>query len=320
MSIKEITDFELFLNKKNLQILREFFGKETTATNVQSIIKLIDRILIYLVFSKDKLSFEKLFRLTINKTIVNDNIRLKYIVNLKYPPDKKCIKKYGRCNLPEQSVLYASLMSMTALGEMRPKAGDLITETVWKRKSEKPLTIIPIFSNQPTNPPMISWETGKIIPNLTNFRTLELHERFIEQISNYPKNLKELVILINQFIADCFSKRIKDENHFDYVFSAYIADKFFNTVENGEIDAIYYPSVASQLNSENLAIKPAIFDELYEPFGMIESRILVDPSQGAKGYQAEPTGATTDFNLETGEIIWDDKKTNDALFKITNEH
>ncbi|HVA97960.1 MAG TPA: hypothetical protein VNG53_03615, partial [Bacteroidia bacterium] len=146
MTIQEISDYELFLNKKYLEVLRGLFGKETTETNVQSIIKLLDAIFIYFVFSKDKSSFEKLFRLTMNKTIVNDNVRLKYIVNLKYPPNKKCIKKYGRCNLPEQSILYASLMSMTALGEMRPKAGDLITETLWKRKSEKTLTIIPIFS------------------------------------------------------------------------------------------------------------------------------------------------------------------------------
>jgi hypothetical protein len=320
MELKEITDFELFLNKKNLDILRDLSRKDIKEENVQLIIKLLDRLLIYFVYAKDKSSFEKLFRLTINKTIIGENTRLKYISNLKYPPDKKVIKKYGRCNLPKQSILYASLMSMTSLNEMKPRTRDLITETVWKRKSTKQMVCIPVFSNQPTNAPMINIETGETIPFLTNIRTLEMDERFKKQISDYPKNLRELSILVVQFIADCFSKTVNPINHFNYVFSAYISDKFFNEVESGEIDAMYYPSVANKLNTENLAIKPYVFDELYEPFGVVESEVLTDPSQGSRSYQMDPIAATTKFNMQTGEIYWDEDETNDALFKILDMH
>ncbi len=221
--------------------------------------------------------------------------------------------------MPQESVLYASLMSMTALDEMRPRAGDIITETVWKRISNKRLTYIPIFSNQPTNSPMVNPVTGEVIPFLTNSRTLEMEAKFKELISSYPKNLQELGLSVVQFIADCFSKPVNANNHFNYVFSAYIANEFLYKVEGDEIDALYYPSVANKLNSENLAIKPRVFDELYEPFGVIENIVVTDPSTGG-GYYMKPSGATTKFNFETDEILWDEEKTTEALFLILDSH
>jgi hypothetical protein len=211
-------------------------------------------------------------------------------------------------------------MSMTSLDEMKPKAGDLITESVWKAKSLKPLVYIPIFSNQPTNEPMINIETGETIPYLTNIRTYEMNEKFQQQISHYAKNLKDLCLSVIQFITDSFSKRVNSENPLNYIFSAYFADKFLNKVENGKIDAIYYPSVPDKLNSENLAIKPTVFDELYDPYGLIESVVVEDPSSGRGGYKTKVIAACTKFNLRTDEILWDETVSNQAFFQINNFH
>lgn len=320
MTLQEIPDFELFLTLKNLDILRELSQKEIDEAKVQLVINLLDRLLIYFPYIKHNYSFKYLFRLVINKRIANENVRLMQIVNLKYPPNKERVKKYGRCNLPQQSILYASLQSMTALDEMKPQAGDLITETVWIRKSNKSLTYIPIFGNQPTNAPMINPTTGEIIPYLINPRTFEMNEWFKQDMSTYPKNLRSLSIKIVQFFADCFSKRVNPANHFNYLFSAYIADKFLNKIENAEIDAVYYPSVADKLNSENLAIKPSVFDNIYEPFGVAESVVIRDPSQGWGGYHMEKTTATTTFDFKTGEIVWDEDKSTEASFKIHDCH
>lgn len=320
MSLQEISEFELFLNLKNLDILRELSQKEINEANVQLIINLLDQLLIYFPYGKHNYSYKYLFRLVINKRIVNDNVRLMKIINLKYPPNKEQVKRYGRCNLPQQSILYASLQSMTALDEMKPQAGDLITETVWIRKSDKPLTYIPIFGNQPTNAPIINQKTGEIIPYLINQRTFEMNEQFKLDISTYPNNLRALSVKIVQFFADCFSKNVNSRNHFNYLFSAYIADKFLNKVENSEIDAVYYPSVADKLNSENLAIKPSVFDNIYEPFGVAESIVIGDPSQGLGGYHLKKTTATTTFDFKKDEILWDEEKSTEASFKIHDCH
>lgn len=320
MTEQEISDFELFLNLKNLEILRDFSAKEIEESNVNFIIKLLDKLLIYFPYNKHSYSFKYLFRLVINKRIVNNNVRLTQVRNLKYPPRKECVKKYGRCNLPQQNILYASLSSMTALDEMKPQKGDLITETVWKKKSGKHLTYIPIFANQPTNQPMINPNTGEIIQALINMRTFEMNEQFHLIISNYPKNLRLLCIKLVQFFADCFSKQVNCANHFNYLFSAYIADKFLNKVDNKEIDAIYYPSVADKLNSENMAIKPTAFDDIYEPFGVIESVITQDPSQDRGGYHMNMTLATTTFDFKLDKIVWDEEKSTEASFKIHDCH
>ena len=134
MTPTEISDYELFLNKKHLIILRELLQDEIKEENVQSILDLLNSTLIYFVYTKVEDSFVKIFRLTINKNIPPyANERLIDIRNLKYPPDPKAITKYGRCNLRGQSILYGSLKSMTSLDEMRPQSGDLITESVWKK-------------------------------------------------------------------------------------------------------------------------------------------------------------------------------------------
>lgn len=320
MTEQEISDFELFLNLKNLEILKDFSGKEIEESNANFIINLLDKLLIYFPYNKHSCSFKYLYRLVINKRIVNNNVRLTQVVNLKYPPKKELVKKYGRCNLPQQNILYASLSRMTALDEMRPQKGDLITETVWKKKSDKRLTYIPIFANQPTNQPMINPNTGEIIPGLINTRTFEINQQFHLAISNYPKNLRLLSIKLVQFFADCFSKQVNWTNHFNYLFSAYIADKLLNKVDKEEIDAIYYPSVADKLNSENMAIKPTSFDDIYEPFGVIESVITQDPSQGLGGYHMNMTLATTTFDFKSDEIVWNEEKSTEATFKILDCH
>jgi hypothetical protein len=249
--------------------------------------------------------FDTLYRITINKRILKANKRIRDIRQLKYPPDPNLVKTYGRCNLPCQSVLYASFMKITSLGELRPKVGDLITISTWKLKEEKTLKYIPIFSNQPPNEPFLDRRTGEIIQGLTNPRTFELDEIFKEASKELPKNLKELSLLVVKFIADFFSKKVNSDNHLNYIFSAYFSDKFFNKVEDGKIDAILYPSVPDKLNSENLAIKPRIFDSIYKLSEASESVVIKDPSDGRGGYGMIGTSNSKNFNFDSNQIFWD---------------
>ncbi len=65
----EISDYELFLNKKHILILKELSKREITEENVQFTISLLDHFFIYFVYCKDECSLDKIFRLTINKNI-----------------------------------------------------------------------------------------------------------------------------------------------------------------------------------------------------------------------------------------------------------
>lgn len=159
----EISDYELFLNKKNLDILKSLSEKEIASHDERLILNLLDKLFIYFVYSKYQDCFDTIHRITINKRILTTNKRIKDIRNLKYPPDFNSVTTYGRCNLPKQTVLYASFLGITSLGELRPKIGDLITKSTWKLKVDAPLTYVPIFSKQPTNKPFINIMTGEIL-------------------------------------------------------------------------------------------------------------------------------------------------------------
>ena len=63
--------------------------------------------------------FPEIHRLTINKNVIGENKRIREIKFLKYPPAEK-ITKYGRCNLPQQSVFYGSFLGFTSMNEMKP--------------------------------------------------------------------------------------------------------------------------------------------------------------------------------------------------------
>jgi hypothetical protein len=168
----------------------------------------------------------------------------------------------------------------------------------------------PIFFNQPTNKPFINSETGEIIPRLTNIRTLEMEQIFSNFLKDFPPNLKKLYHSVMLFVSNCFSKPINSSNHWNYLLSAYLADKFFNTIEDGKIEAIYYPSVPDKLNSENLAIKPAVFDRIYKLSKIQESIVFQDPTNRPGGYAMDAVANCTNFNFETNEIFWSGEKYN----------
>jgi hypothetical protein len=304
----EITGFELFQTITHIRILEQISRNEITSGREKEIVKLLDCLFTNFFYLRHEYLFEEIYRITINKNILKSNRRIKDIGHLKYPPDKTYVTKYGRCNLPGQPIFYGSLMRMTSLNELKPKVGDLITESTWVPKTNKPILYFPIFLNQPTNQPFINRETGEVIPRLTNIRTLEMETAFDDFLKDYPQNTKKHYYAIMQFIADCFSKPINSANHWNYLYSAYLSDKFFNVVEEGKIEAIYYPSVPDKLNSENLAIKPDTFDNTYKLSKIEESILFQDPTDGRGGYGMDAVANCTSFNHETNEILWGDEE------------
>ena len=254
--------------------------------------------------------FPDIQRLTINKSILGSNKRIHDIKFLKYPPAEK-VTKYGRCNLPGQSILYACFSPMTALNELKPRKGDLITTSKWRVKNDQTLKYCPIFKNQPFEEDVI------------NPRTYELNQLYEKKLKDYPTNLKKQIDLLVKFVADCFTKRINKANHLDYIFSAYFSDKILNIFEEGTVETIYYPSVQEKLSFENLAIKPEAFDKKYELIEVKESVVDMDPSNGRRGYIMLGLSDCNSFDYSLGKILWDKdniKQPKEVLDKLKRDY
>lgn len=292
MISKDINEVEV----KNFKALLDYF-KQLSGDGVNTLIE--KQLLLMLDFSIPFFSnlvlsdvFEEINRITINKNVVGANKRIHDIDFLKYPPANK-VSKYGRCNLPGQSVFYSSFFSITALNEMKPKIGDLITQTTWRVKGNQSLIYCPIFKNQP------------IDKEVLNPRTFEINKLYENKIKIYPNSVRQQIDALVQFVTDAFTKRVNPNNHLDYIFSSYFSNKIFNEFENGTIEAIYYPSVQEKLSFENVAIKADVFDKKYELVKVHDSVIVSDPSNGRGGYFMEGLSSCKSFDFASRKVLWD---------------
>lgn len=291
---------------KNLHNLLEYL-KKLSEGGINGVIEkwllmVLDKTIPIFFTLHYKNQFPVIERITINRNVIGKNKRIDQLALLKYPPPEK-VQKYGRCNIPGTSVLYGTFMKPTAFMEMKPKIGDLITVSKWRVKNNYELLYTPIFMNQPTD--------GHFNP-----RTFEFVKDFEKHVSKvFSKHAQPIVRDLTQFIADAFTKPVKD-NHRDYLFSAYFADRLLDPKYPFSVEAIYYPSVQSKLNQENIAIRTDIFDQHYEIEEVRDSIITVDPTLGTGGYLSDGLGSCKNFDLATGKILWDSNRNYQSATKI----
>lgn len=302
MTLDDVSEEEVKQFNELLKILKRFSEGGINECIEKPILVLLENTIPF--FSNLVITdvFEEVKRITINRNVVGSNKRIHNISQLKYPPVEK-VTKYGRCNLPKQSVLYSTFLKFTALSEMKPKIGDLISVTTWRVKNNQELIYSPIFKNQP------------IDISILNPRTFEINQVYKMKLKEYPPYLQQKIDALLQFVTDEFTKKVNSQNHFDYIFSAFFSNKIFNEFENGNIEAIYYPSVQAKLSFENLAIKAEAFETKYLLAEVHESIVIGDPSNGKRGYMMEGISDCNSFDYTTGKIFWENGK-----FYQSDEH
>lgn len=198
-------------------------------------------------------SFE---RITVNKNLpFNENETIREIKHLKYPP-KEYVNKYGRANIKNNSILYATFHFPTAFIETNPEIGDLITISNWELKDENTsLFVYPVFDYFKTH-------------------DYQLKDIFNEAIKNVPDTMKDLIIVDTCYIASCFRKHVEKGKEINYTLSAHIADKIFKQLYDGKIEAILYPSVKDATQTNNIALKPEVFNQKYKLKEVRESIVI----------------------------------------------
>lgn len=240
--------------------------------------RLMELKLFFFGFSKIIPDFK---RLTINKSLPNnDNSTITEIKFLKNPPPES-VTKYNRANLKNQSILYATFLLPTALNENNPDLGDLVTVSYWElKKDNNPLVVYPVFDFFKT-------------------KSMQLKKEFIKGIKDYPEGLKDIAIIDSCLVASYFSKYVEKGKEINYTFSAHLADKIFNKIYNGQIEAIIYPSVKDITRTDNIAIKPDIFNARYK---LVEVRESVVASKGNGAILLQELKRTKDFDEK--KIKW----------------
>ena len=227
-------------------------------------------------------------RVSINKRIVNENIRIFEVEKLKYPPSN-CVTKFGRANLKKQSVFYGAFNLNTAIKELKPETGDLITVSEWRLRNENmQLIVCPFFIKQPED-------------FTTNIRLLEIYYSFLKELNRFPEDISTLVLEIHKFYAKVFSRKIDLYNNQGYLFSALLADKIFHQYKQGIVDAILYPSIQDEYRTENIAVKKDSFDQKYTLFRTIEKKVI-DHSIKTDKYRFEEKGESK--IIEERRIQW----------------
>lgn len=195
-------------------------------------------------------------RLTINKKLPENNNSTINEINLLKSPPPHCINSYGRANLKNQSTLYGTFILPTLLLETNPDVGDLITISTWELKVKNTaIDVYPVFDFFKT-------------------KNMQLKAAFLNAIEKFPNDLKDLIIADCCIISSYFSKPVDIGKEINYTFSAHIADKIFYKMYDGKISVIIYPSVKDPSRSDNLAIKPDVFNEMFKLVEVKESLVL----------------------------------------------
>ncbi|MCK6610546.1 MAG: hypothetical protein L6Q78_05840 [Bacteroidia bacterium] len=127
----DIHEEEIRKFKAILDFLKRLAENGVTPLIEKQILLMLDDCLPFFSHLTMSHVFPKIHRITVNRNVLGSNKRICDINLLKYPPADK-VSKYGRCNLPNQSVLYGSMFNLTSINEIRPKVGDLVTRSIWK--------------------------------------------------------------------------------------------------------------------------------------------------------------------------------------------
>lgn len=231
-----------------------------------------------------------------NRILEGQGKELSYLTDISQllaPPPEFC--RYGRCNLPNQQILYCAMDEATAYWEVRPEYGDVITISHYSLK------------------PNAQAECSVILPGSAT-----------ETPSN-PSELQKIFHLLDDFFVDVFTYEVSRDRPKDYLISALLSSEqlFYPVPSQDNIQAIIYPSVQKQQFGQNIAIRNEIIFDKYDLAG-VETRFILDSLPDVMPSSNDlitdnviGSFGTKVFDIEHGKILYNEEAP--KLFKLFRE-
>lgn len=234
-----------------------------------------------------RVPIQDVWRLTPNRSVLDSlhNRRIDQLTLLKYPPAAKV--GYGRANLPGRGVFYGSFSRLSPKLETKPVAGDLVTLTRWQSGPEHSLAVAPVVF------------LPEIVAAMPYY--VAHQQRYETWLKQKPEADAQYIREATTFMTRQFIKPVPRGQPLHYLVSATFADIL---LRDPNIDAVIYPSVATALHDVNIAIKPDVFDCLFQP---VEAEELMIARVAADGetYHHHRTARAETFDTGQGMIRWD---------------
>lgn len=295
-----------YLPANQLEILKEYWSqiKDEKTKLTDELKKQVsffinnELILPEIAFYRTTPAFE---RIVINNRISDvGNSRIKEIKYLKNPPPE-CVLNYGRANLKYQSVFYATFFHPTAIKEMRPNETEIYTVSKWELSNESnnhDILTYPIFRPRADSSLYLKLKEQLFEENRDDEFTLQIEQLF----KGFPKKEKIQIINLLIFISDCFAQKENKNSQNVYFFTASLANKIFNSIYDGKIEAITYPSVQDDVPCENIVLKPSVVEKKYNLAQVTDFKVSNSINSG-KMHLGSAIGKANKF--QDGKIIWD---------------
>jgi hypothetical protein len=279
---------------EKLNYFRSFFGKiqDLTDEEFDNLRKEISKFFTLKVGSNTDEPPKRLVRISSNNRILKaQGKELSYLTDISQllaPPIEHC--NFGRCNIPNQQVLYCATSEAGAYWEIKPQNGDVITISHFELKPNTKVNSFIVKKEITENPEIKS-------------------------------NLHEVYYLLEQFFEEIYSLRVSRDRPRDYLFSGQISSDqlFYPVVSDLNFDAILYPSVQRKKHGWNVAIRNELILERYNLIG-VETRFILDEYSDLDHTSEEVTTdqiigsfGTEAFDFKDGKILYDEEKANKAF-------
>jgi hypothetical protein len=167
-----------------------------------------------------------------------------------YPPQPNFVRNPGRLNKPGQVLFYAANMPNVAALELRVKPGDMVTVLVARTHSGNPVELRSAFVGLERS---LAPEANAL-GSSDMFRT---SPRFRKELGegNYKKWL-----LIDDYLSEVCGTAVPDDEPHLYYPTIALSELLFRAPN---VDAIQYPSVATQDHGINVCMLPARADAVF---------------------------------------------------------
>ena len=280
---------------EKLNYYRSFFGKvqDLTDDEFENLKKDIAKFFNLKIGGNTQEPPQRLVRISNNNRILDaQGKELSYLTDISQllaPPIEYC--GFGRCNIPNQQVLYCATSEAGAYWEVKPKHEDVITLSHYELKPNAKVNSLIIMKEKTENPKI-------------------------------EHQLEEIYYLLEDFFVDAYSLEVDRSRPRDYLFSALLSSEqlFYPVVSNTNFEAIIYPSVQKKKFGENFAIRNELILERYNLVG-VETRFILDEYENLDPASDDVTTdqiigsfGTTEFNFKTGKILYNEKA--DEIFKL----